>query len=410
MSATCEQPRTTMAPARPAPAVWHAMVVLATLMAFAGLSTDIYLPAMPRIAESFGVAHGAMEFTVTAFLIGLSLGQLVWGPIGDRYGRRWPVALGLGLFLAGTAGCALAGGVQQMIAWRVVQAVGASASVVLSRAMVRDLYPGARGAQMMSLLVAVMTIAPLVAPSIGAQVAGLLGWRAVFVVLGAIGLLALLGLLSLGETLPRADRSDRGLGAAFRDYGSLLGNRHVMGHALVVGLFYIGMFAYIAGSPAVFIDYFGVSPQGYGLVFASGIVGVFGMNLVNGRLVARTGTTQLLRIGASAALVLGLVFAVTAFTGIGGLWGIYLPLMGFVAMGGLIMPSALSGAMDGAGRNAGAIAALCGAIQYGGGILGSALAGALADGTPRPLGGLLLVAGLVTFAASLLLRGGGVKG
>ncbi|MCA0043149.1 multidrug effflux MFS transporter [Celeribacter litoreus] len=389
---------------RPHAAVWHVMIVLAALMAFAGLSTDIYLPAMPEIADSFGVDHGAMEFTVTSFLIGLSLGQLVWGPISDKFGRMWPVVIGLGLFIIGTIGCALSSSVPEMVVWRVLQATGASASVVLSRAMIRDLYPGARGAQMMSLLIAVMTISPLIAPSIGAQVAGAFGWRAVFWVLGGIGIMALLGMLSLGETLAKPERNDSALGASFRAYAVLLCNRHVMAHALVVGLFYVGMFAYIAGTPAIFIGFYGLSPEAYGLVFGSGVVGIFILNLINGRIVARTGTTLLLRIGATATLAFGALIAVTAVSGIGGVLGFYLPLMGFVAMSGLIMPSALSGAMLGAGRNAGAIAALCGAIQYGGGIFGSALAGFFADGTPAPLGFILLAAGALTFAASLMLR------
>lgn len=386
------------------PAVWHAMAVLASLMAFAGLSTDIYLPAMPQIADGFGVAQGAMEFTITSFLIGLSFGQLLWGPISDKYGRHWPVVSGLVLFVVGTTGCALSGSVSEMVAWRVIQAFGCSASVVLSRTMVRDLYPAPQAAQMMSLLIAVMTISPLIAPSLGAQVLAFFGWRAVFVALDIFGLLALLGMLSLGETLPADQRSNRGLGQAFTDYAQILRNRHVMGHALAVGLYYIGMFGYIAGSPSVFIDHFGVSPVTYGLVFASGVVGIFCMNLLNSKIVARAGTARLLRVGAALTVVFGVLTALTAVTGLGGVWGVYLPMMAFIAMSGLIMPNALSGAMEGAGRNAGAIAAMCGAIQYGGGIVGSALAGLFADGTAAPLGELILVSALATFAASLLLR------
>lgn len=156
---------------------WRVLGILSALMGFPSISTDLYLPAMPSMGAALGASPGAMAWTVSGYLIGFSLGQLVWGPIGDRYGRRVPVALGLVLFVLGSAGCAMAGSVGALIGWRVLQALGACASVVLARAMVRDLYHGDRAAQMMSTLMTVMAIAPLFGPLLGGEIMALSGWR-----------------------------------------------------------------------------------------------------------------------------------------------------------------------------------------------------------------------------------------
>ncbi|MGC3990683.1 MAG: MFS transporter [Chthoniobacteraceae bacterium] len=178
------------------------LIILSLLMGFASISTDLYLPAMPAIGASFGTKAGMIEWTISGYLVGFSLGQLLWGPLGDRYGRLVPVALGLALFAIGSAGCALAGSAWAMIGWRVVQAVGACAGVVLARAMVRDLYTGNRAAQMMSTLMTVMAIAPLLGPTVGGQILALGSWRAIFWTLVGVGLATLALLLALPETLP----------------------------------------------------------------------------------------------------------------------------------------------------------------------------------------------------------------
>jgi MFS transporter, DHA1 family, multidrug resistance protein len=183
------------------------LAILSALMAFAGISTDLYLPAIPAMGKSLGVNTGMIELTVSGYLIGFSLGQLLWGPIGDRYGRRLPVTIGLVFFVIGSAGCALAGSAWALIVWRVVQALGACASVVLARAMVRDLYTGERAAQMMSTLMTVMAIAPLVGPIVGGQILTFASWRAIFWTLVGVGISTLLALFTLPETLARERRN-----------------------------------------------------------------------------------------------------------------------------------------------------------------------------------------------------------
>ena len=259
-------------------------------MGFASISTDLYLPAMPAMGRALGADAGTVELTVSGYLIGFSLGQLLWGPIGDRYGRRGPVAIGLVLFVIGSAGCALAGSAGAMIGWRVVQAVGACAGVVLARAMVRDLYAGARAAQMLSTLMTVMAVAPLLGPIVGGQILGLAGWRAIFWTLVGVGQPRWQRSFTLPETLPPERRNREPLGRAHRDLWRALRQRRLIGYAAAGGFFYAGMFAYVAGTPFAYISYHHVPPQLYGLLFGTGIVGIMAANLINARLVMRLGS------------------------------------------------------------------------------------------------------------------------
>lgn len=152
------------------PPSWRMLAILSLLMGFASISTDLYLPAMPAMGRSLRAGAGAVEWTVSSYLVGFSLGQLVWGPIGDQFGRRLPVAVGIVPFIVGSAGCGLAGGIWTLTGWRIVQAVGACAGVVLARAMVRDLYAGEQAAKMLSMLMTIMAVAPLIGPLAGGQI------------------------------------------------------------------------------------------------------------------------------------------------------------------------------------------------------------------------------------------------
>ena len=378
--------------------VWL-LALMAALMGFGSISTDLYLPAMPTMAHELGGSAGSVEWTISGYLIGFSLGQLLWGPIGDRFGRRLPVAVGLVLFVVGSAGCAMAGSVPSIIGWRVVQALGACASVVLARAMVRDLYAGARAAQMMSTLITVMAIAPLVGPLIGGQVLAVAGWRAIFWLLVVVGAATLVALFTVPETLPLDRRRTEALGRALLSYGSLLRDPALLAYIGAGGFFYGGMFALIAGSPFAYVTYYRVAPQAYGLLFALGIVGVMAANTINARLVTRIGSDRLMRWGTLGAALAGLVLAVAARTGWGGLPGLVLPLFAFVSATGFIVANSIAGALSRRPDRAGAVSALVGAAQYGAGIASSALVGAFADATPWPMGWVIAVAGLGSAAS-----------
>ncbi|QJP15700.1 multidrug effflux MFS transporter [Starkeya sp. ORNL1] len=388
---------------------WRVLAILSALMGFASISTDLYLPAMPAMGEALGADTGTVELTVSGYLIGFSLGQLLWGPISDRYGRRLPVAVGLILFVIGSAGCALADSASTLIAARIVQAVGACASVVLARAMVRDLYEGNRAAQMLSTLITVMAIAPLIGPILGAQILALAGWRAIFWTRVGFGLATLAALFTLPETLPAGQRSQESLGRSLMRYGELLRQRRLLGYAAAGGFFYGGMFAYIAGTPFAYITYHHVPAQLYGLLFAVGIVGIMITNTVNARLVMRFGSDRLLVHGSTAAAFSGLLLAVAAWAGWGGLWGLVIPLFLFVSATGFIVANSIAGALADFPKRAGAVSALIGAIHYGSGIIGSALVGAFADGTPRPMGLVIALAGVGSLLGALTLLRGSAK-
>ncbi len=381
---------------------WHLLAILSALMGFASISTDFYLPAMPVMADELGADSGNVEYTISGFLIGFSLGQLLWGAISDKYGRRLPVGLGLVLFVIGSAGCALSQSVEAMILWRILQALGACAGVVLSRAMVRDLYEGPRAAQMLSTLIAVMAIAPLLGPILGSQIAALAGWRAIFWTLVILGLLAIGGLLTIPETLPVERRRTDPLIGAFRRYANLLTHRKILGYAGAGAFFYSGMYAYIAGTPFAFITYHHVPAEYYGLLFGAGIIGIVITNLVNARLVQRFGMDRILIVGTFVAMLAGFVLAVNAYSDIAGLWGLFLPLLVFVSVTGFVVANSIAGAMSDYPEQAGSVSALVGAIQYGSGIAGSGLVGLFADGTPWPMGWVIAVMGIGCVLCALL--------
>jgi DHA1 family bicyclomycin/chloramphenicol resistance-like MFS transporter len=379
---------------------FRVLAILSALMGFGSISTDLYLPALPSMAGALGADGGTMELTISGYLVGFSLGQLLWGPLGDRYGRRSPVLAGLVLFVIGSAGCALSSSAGEMIGWRVLQAMGACAGVVLARAMVRDLYAGARAAQMLSTLMTVMAIAPLLGPIIGGQIFRLASWHAIFWTLVGVGLATMLAVHTLPETLPSERRNREPLARAMARYLRLVRHRRLMGYAGAGGFFFGGTFAYVAGTPFAYISYYHVPAQFYGVLFGAGIIGIMGTNLVNARLVLRLDALRLMRLGTAGAALFAVAAAVNAWTGWGGLVGLVVPLLLYLAMTGLIVANSIAGAMAIFPERAGAVSALVGAVQYGCGVVGSGLVGAFADGTPWPLGWVVALAGTGALACA----------
>ncbi|MGI4731047.1 MAG: multidrug effflux MFS transporter, partial [Janthinobacterium lividum] len=355
----------------------------------------------PTLGRALGGDQGSVELTLSGFLIGFSVGQLFWGPIGDRFGRRGPILAGLGLFMIGSAGCALASTVPQLIGWRIVQAAGACAGPVLARAVARDLYGRDRAAQLLSTLMLVMGVAPLLGPLVGGQILLVGSWRLVFWLLVVVGAAMVGAVLLLPESLPRERRSAEPLGQILRNYGSMVRSRPVMGYALASGCYYGGIYAYIAGTPFAYINYYHVAPQAYGLLFAAGVVGQMLLNFVNTRFVVRAGSDRMLRWGATLVGVSGVWTGIAAATGVGGLIGLALPLFFFLAANGLFIANAVSGALSIHPEKAGATSAFVGFVQFGSGIVGSALVGWFADGTPRPMGLVIAVLGVASFAIAM---------
>src|SRR4051794_19442627 len=239
-------------------------IVLSSLMAFAPLAIDMYLPALPEIGRDLAASPALVQLSLSSFFLGFGSGQLIWGPLGDRAGRRGPIVAGIVLYIAGCVACALTGDAEHLVVWRFIQAFGACAAPVLARAMVRDLFPQDEAARMLSLMMMIMGVAPMVAPLLGGQVLVWSGWRTIFWSLGAFGLIVLAGLHTIPETLPREQRRRVGIAAMVEGYFRLLGNRAYLAYTLSGAFFTGGMFTYIAATPFVYIEYFGISPQLYG--------------------------------------------------------------------------------------------------------------------------------------------------
>ncbi|EJL1490709.1 multidrug effflux MFS transporter [Salmonella enterica] len=377
------------------------IMILSALMAFTSLSTDIYLPAMPIMAKEL---QGNAELTITGFLIGFCLAQLIWGPISDRFGRRPPLIIGMVLFIIGSAGCALSTDITHIVFWRVFQALGACTGPMLARAMIRDLFSRTRAAQMLSTLTIVMAIAPIVGPLLGGQMIKFTSWHAIFWLLTAIGVFMLLSLYWLPETLPPERRISSSIGGAFRTYYLLLSNVNFMKFTLCLTFYYVAVYAFISGSPFVYITYFHVDPQHYGWLFAVNIVGVMGLSAVNRRLVQRHPLETLLKGAVLIAAIASLVLAVATKLNVGGIALIALAMFILFSMNGIIAATATAAALDAAPNAAGSASALIGSLQYGSGIISSLLLAMFSDGTPWTMGWIIMHFTLVSAAMALTTR------
>jgi DHA1 family bicyclomycin/chloramphenicol resistance-like MFS transporter len=337
------------------------------------------------LQTAFAADQARTLLTLSAFLIGFGAGQLFIGPLSDRFGRKRPLLAGLVLYLIASVGCALAPSISAVIVWRFLQALGGCAVPVMVQAMVRDLFDRDQGARIFSLNMLVMGAAPIAAPLIGGQVLLWLDWRAIFWVLAGFGVLALASAAALPETLSLARRNRAHPLAMMLSYGALFRSRRYVGYAFGLGFYYCALFAFIAGSPFVYIEHFGVPAQYYGFLFGLNIIGMMAGSLLNARLVVRWGSDRLLRIGCVIGLVGGALLVVTGTQGLGGIAGIAVPSFIVLSMLSMIGANATSGALALFPQRAGSAAALAGALQFGMGAFAGALVGWLADGTPGPM-------------------------
>ncbi|MGF6372896.1 DHA1 family bicyclomycin/chloramphenicol resistance-like MFS transporter [Paraburkholderia sp. RAU6.4a] len=380
----------------------HLLLILSALMSFASISTDIYLPALPTIGRALRVTSAGIELTFSAFLVGFSLGQLLWGPISDRCGRRIPIAVGMVLFTIGSMGCAMSTTVTQMMGWRVIQALGACVGPVLSRAIVRDLYGRERSARMLSTLILIMGIAPLLGPLVGGQILLFWSWQGIFWTLAGVGLLTLVSLLALPESLPVSQRSTTPLWQSLSDYLDLVQDVRLMRYALSGGFFYAGAYAFIVGTPFVYIEYYHVSPQSYGWLFAVNIAGMMAANFINGRLLRQAGSERPFHIGTWIVALSGLTLIVNAWSGWGGMIGLSVPIFFYMSMNGLIVANSVAGALANFPHKAGSASSLLGAMHYGSGILSAAMVGWFANGKPWTMAWIMGLAGFGSLATSAI--------
>ncbi|MGY8525463.1 Bcr/CflA family multidrug efflux MFS transporter [Paracidovorax citrulli] len=379
-------------PASPRFPLW--LLICGALMALGPISIDMYLPAFPSLAGDLGVGIDRVQLTLGTFLVGLAAGQAFYGPISDRYGRKAPLYVGLGLYIVAAAGCALASDVDALMAWRFLQAAGSCAGVVVARAMVRDRLHAHESARAFSSLMLVMGLAPILAPMIGGAILSAWGWRAIFWVMVVAGT-AVLALVHfrLEESLDPARVVPLRLGQVFRNYGELLRDREFLGYSLCAGFAQSGMFAYIAGSPFVLIELNGIDPSHYGFVFGANAIGLIGMSQVNAALVRGRSLDSVLRLALIAPCLAGLMLAATAIAGIAVLPVLVIGFFVFIAGLGCINPNASALALTHQGHRAGTASALMGTLQFGLGTLAGVAVSVWHDGTALPLGVVMAAAG-----------------
>ena len=351
------------------------VVVLGSLSALGPLSIDLYLPGLPELSRALGASTSETQLTLTACLMGLALGQLLAGPLSDRQGRRRPLLVGLAAYAAASFACALSPTIYALIALRLVQGLAGAAGIVIARAIVRDLRSGAAAAQLFSVLMLVTGLAPILAPIIGGQLLQVTSWRGLFVLLAASGVLLLLASAAwLTETLPHERRDEGSWRETTRTFRRLLRDRVFMGYALVLGLAFGELFAYIAGSPFVIEDLYGVSPQVFAVVFGVNSVGIVACSQVNGLLVTRVGPRRLLTRGLVAGALAGVSLLVVSLAGIG-LAGILPCLFVVVSSIGFVMPNATALALTEYPHVAGSASALLGLLQFAMGAAAAPLVG-----------------------------------
>ncbi len=373
--------------------------LLGALVGIAPFAVDTYLPAFSVIGRDLGTGIEQVQTTLGVFLAGFCIGMLVCGPLSDRYGRRRLLVSGTTLFMLTSIGCAVVAGIEQLIVLRLLQALGGGAASVLARTIVRDVYPPEEAAKVLSLMAIITAIAPLIAPGLGGLILVHAGWRVIFVGLAVYGVLCLLATKALlPETLPPERRNRAGLLAAFLAYGRILKDPYALGYVIAGGAVFGGLFAYITGSPFVYIDYFGVTPEwhGYGALYALNVVSQMLIGWTNSRLVGRIGVPRMVLWGAVACAAASGLLLASASTGALGLAGIALPLLVTVGIITLMGANCIARLMARYPDNAGAAAALFGAAMFGFGGLASFAVSALHDGTPVPMA--LVVAGSATLS------------
>jgi DHA1 family bicyclomycin/chloramphenicol resistance-like MFS transporter len=366
----------------------YLILILGLLTAIGPFSIDMYLPAFPDIAKSLHTDVAQVMLSLSSFFIGISVGQLVYGPLMERFGRKKPLYIGLCIYLLASIGCAMAESVEALILFRLLQALGGCAGMVAARAIVRDLFEVKDNAKVFSALMLVVAVSPIIAPTFGGYITAAFGWRYVFAMLIVVGIVIISGVYFL---LPESKRPDPAFslkaGAILKNYSGILKHPQFYTFALTGAVSYGGLYAYISGSPYVFMELFRVTEKQYGWIFALIATGIIGASQVNNIALKRFSSERIIKIALSFQSMIGIILATLTFFGWSGLFTTIFFIFLFLCCQGFIFPNSSALSLARFGHNAGSASALMGALQLGIGALASTIVSILKNDSPLPMAG-----------------------
>ena len=375
-------------------------VVLGLLCATGPLAIDMFLPAMPTIAENLGGTMAGAQLTISAYFIAYGLAQMVYGPVADVVGRKPPLIAGLVLFLAGSIGCALAPDMNWLVAARVVQALGGAAAMVIPRAIIRDMHTGPQATRLMALVMLIISVSPMLAPLIGSGIVAVSGWRAIFGVLALVALMSIaITLLMQPETLAPEKRAPVRLAALSGGIRTLLRDPVFMGLTFVGAFGMASFFVFLASASFVYTGHYGLTPTGFSLAFAANAAGFFSASQLAARLGEKFGAEKVVTRAVSGFLGFTLVLLALVWFGVDHFALLVALLICANACLGLVIPTAMVMALDDHGDIAGLASSLGGMLQMMVGGVMTILAGPFFDGTPLPMVAAIALAAVLSFAA-----------
>ncbi len=369
------------------------VLLLGAITALPPMAIDMYLPSLPAIARTFGAAPGAAQATIASFLAGMAIGQLFWGPASDRFGRRPPLILGVAVFFVASLVCALSPSLPVLIGARFVQALGGAVGQVVGRAVVRDRFDHRNGARVLSILMLVWGLAPIIAPLVGSLLVTFASWRIVFwLITGFGGLMMIWILFGFEESRSAETAAHARAEHPFRAYLALLSSPSLVGYALALAFNGAAVFAYISAAPGLLEGHYGVSPLLFGVVFSLNSFGMIAMGQINARLLRYYTPERIIAYARPVTLAMAALMAVSALTGVGGMWGVLVPLFFIIGSFGFFGANTTAAGLNVDPRRAGSISALMGAINFAVGAAASAAVSAVHDTGPRPMAVTILVA------------------
>ncbi len=337
---------------------------MGALTALGPLAIDMYLPAFPMIGEGLQATQGEVERTLASYLLGLALAQMAYGPLADRYGRKRPLLGGLLLFTIASVCCAFTTDIEHLTLWRIAQAFGGAASMVIPRAVIRDKLTTREAAQALSMLLLIMGVTPILGPILGAQVMFIVGWRGIFAIMAVVGALLMFACLKgMQETLPPENQISLRVSTIARNYWGLLRDRRFMCYSLAGGFGSAGLFTYIAGSSRIFLHVYDVDPKYFGFLFGLNAASLIFTSQVSARLLNRHSPEKLLRIAQLAIVLASAVGLILSFTGWLSLTSLMVCLMGFMGSQGFVNPNAAALALSSQGKRLGVASALMGTVH-----------------------------------------------